>query len=186
MPDNSLALALQPSDAPSDDYQALCAALSESERGRALLAEFARRNRSADTAMLLAAIERIEARLRADGAAVERLRDDLRMLLITIRLMRPEIDSAGPAAQAVKLAQLLDLLERRIDALADARPADPEQSQLATAAAPDAPELPVPAPARFASPLLETTVVEPVTQPPTDPLAAIMALSEDERLALFS
>ena len=43
---------------------------------------------------LLAAIGRIEARLRADASAVQRLRDDLRMLLIAIRLARPEIDAA--------------------------------------------------------------------------------------------
>ena len=69
--------------------------------------------------MLLAAIGRIEARLRADASAVQRLRDDLRMLLIAIRLARPEIDAADPATQAAKLTKLLDLLERRIDAMAE-------------------------------------------------------------------
>jgi hypothetical protein len=125
MPNEPLTLAMQPPPvAPSeDDYQAFCAALSASRRGRALLAEHARRNRNADTETLLTAIGRIEARLSADASAVKRLRDDLRILLIAIRLARPEIDAAGPAAKAVKLTALLDLLERHIDAMAEAKPA---------------------------------------------------------------
>ncbi len=119
-----LALAVIPPDALSDDeYRTLCEALAESARGRAFLAEYARRNRHADTEALLAAIARIEAHMRADASAVQRLRDDLRMLLIAIRLARPEIDTAGPAAKAVKLSALLDLLERRIDAMSEAKPA---------------------------------------------------------------
>jgi hypothetical protein len=104
MPNEPLALAIKPPAAPSeDDFLALCAALSESARGRAFLAEYARRNRNADTEALLVAIGRIEARLRADASAVQRLRDDLRMLLIAIRLARPEIDAADPATQPAKL-----------------------------------------------------------------------------------
>ena len=143
MPNEPLALAMRPPpDAPSeDDYQALCAALSESARGRAFLAEYARRNRHADTETLLAAIERLEAHLRADASAVQRLRDDLRMLLIAIRLARPEIDAAGPAAKAAKLTALLDLLERRIDAMAECRPAElapPADEALGAHAIPEA------------------------------------------------
>lgn len=188
MPNEPLALAIHQPAAPSEaDYRALCAALSESERGRALLDEFARRSRSADTAMLLAAIERVEARLRADASAVERLRDDLRMLLIAIRLVRPEIDAAVPAAQVGKLVKLLDLLERRIDSLAEGKPA--ERAPPAEAAfdiGPEEPELPSPSPAAVEPRQVEKAAVEPATQPPSDPLAAIMALSEDERLALFT
>ena len=96
-----------------------CAALSASARGRAFLAEYARRNRNADTEVLLAALDRLEARLRADASAVQRLRDDLRMLLIAIRLARPEIDTASASAKTAKLASLLDLLERRIETMAE-------------------------------------------------------------------
>ncbi len=161
MPNEPLALAIQPPpDAPSeDDYQAFCAALSESGRGRAFLAEYARRNRHADTEALLAAIERIEAHLRADASAVQRLRDDLRMLLIAIRLARPEIDAAAPAAQAAKLATLLDLLERRIDAMAEDETRRvcatgrtsrrPARAPLAVVPPPDEPELPIPSPTSF-------------------------------------
>lgn len=193
-----LALAVIPPDALNDDeYRALCDALSESQRGRAFLAEYARRNRNADTAVLLDAIGRIEAQLAADASAAERLRDDLRMLLIAIRLARPEIDAAGPATQAAKLTKLLDLLERRIDAMAetkavdDAQQADaaaePTRSQLAVVLAPDEPELPIPSAASFEPRLVENAAAEPAAQlPRPDPLAAIIALSADERLALFT
>ena len=86
--------------------------------------------------MLLTAIGRIEARLQADASAVQRLRDDLRMLLIAIRLARPEIDAADPPARAAKLAKLLDLFERRIDAMAEARRAAGDAPQADAAAEP--------------------------------------------------
>jgi hypothetical protein len=41
------------------DYEQIEAAVMETERGRWFLREFARRNRTADTEMLLAAIERL-------------------------------------------------------------------------------------------------------------------------------
>ena len=202
MPNEPLALAVIPPDALNDDdYRTLCEALSESARGRAFLAEYARRNRHADTEALLEAIERIEARLRTDASAVQRLRDDLRMLLIAIRLARPEIDAAGPAAKAVKLAALLDLLERRIDAMSEAKPAalapsaeQPSGAALAVVPSLDEPELPIPSSAHFEprpvalidGALPAAAVIETKVAAPRDPLAALMALSEDERLALFT
>ena len=150
-----------------------------------------------------AAIARLEARLRADASGVERLRDDLRMLLIAIRLARPQIDAAGPATQALQLAKLLDLLERRIDALAEARPAalaPPEsgagrhadaRASLAAVPPPEQSELPIPSPAGAQAPSMTLVgnakpAAQPAAAPPPDPLAALMALSEDERLALFT
>jgi hypothetical protein len=182
--------------------------------------------------------------LQADASAAQRLRDDLRMLLIAIRLARPEIDVQGPVAQATKLKRLLDLFERRIEALAGVTPADavPPPASSPTASLTvvplhDEPELPIPAPARAeprtlalvetapaapavvetiaaeptpavaditaaappAPAAVETTIVEIAAAaiavaepaaapalPPPDPLAALMALSEDERLALFT
>lgn len=209
MPNETLMLAIKPPAAPSeDDFLALCAALSESGRGRAFLAEYARRNRNADTEALLTAIGRIEARLHADASAVQHLRDDLRMLLIAIRLARPEIDAADPATQAAKLTKLLDLLERRIDAMAEAMPADampddPAESaraHLAVVPPPDEPELPIPSAVSFeprpfslvhdlektSAPTLPAVIEASVAAPPPDPLALIMALSDDERLALFT
>lgn len=185
-----LALAvIPPEPLNNDEYRALDDALSESTRGRAFLAEYARRNRNADTEALLAAIERIETQLQADASAVQRLRDDLRMLLIAIRLARPEIDGAGTAAKAIKLSALLDLLERRIEAMSDLKPAalSPQDEDAPTAALAvvpplDEPELPIPTSVGF-EPRPVATIE---STPPRDPLAALMALSDEERLALFT
>lgn len=46
-----------------DDYDAIATAVMETERGRWFLAEFARRNRAADTAAVLEALAAVEARL---------------------------------------------------------------------------------------------------------------------------
>jgi len=167
MANEPLALAIRPPNAPEDDYFRLCALLSQNARGRAFLAEHARRSRAADQEALLAAITRIEARLKEDGSAVQRLRDDSRMLVTAIRLARPEIDAAGPATRAAKLGKLIDLLEDRIDAMAAARPAaltadeapeigatmqeaEPARPEFVVVPLPDEPELPIPSPKRFA------------------------------------
>ena len=223
--------------AGEDDYRALHDALSSNARGREFLAKFARRNRHADTEMLLAALDRLEARMRADGTAHERLRDELRMLLIAIRLTRPDIDASGAPDKAEKLAALLDMLASRIDAMVarstgdDAAPAEspPAAAVLSLVPISDEPELPIPAPAappreialvRSTVAMPEVTfiggaplgpkVVEhveiekpaPVASPAPvlapiplpamaklpaiDPLAPIKALSEFERIALFT
>ncbi len=245
MANEPLALAIRPPEAPQeasqeDAYLTLCAALSQSARGRAFLAEHARRSRNADNEALLTAIGRIETRLQADASAVQRLRDDLRMLVTAIRLARPEIDAADPPARAVKLAKLLDLFERRVDAMAEARaselPADaaprarialaesapapapePARAQLFVLPMRNEPEAPPPAPTSLAPPPQPSPVSTPkpatiavpevavvpetiaakaapspanvekaAAVPPGDPLAALMALSADERLALFT
>jgi hypothetical protein len=225
------AVAAEPvSPATTDDYQTLHAALSSSARGREFLAEFAGRNRHADTEMLLAALDRLEARMRADGTAHERLRDELRMLLIAIRLTRPDIDAASAPDKAEKLVALLDMLASRIDAMVargasdDAAPAEAPSSPAAVLSLvpiSDEPELPIPAPTappreialvRSAVAMPEVTfiggaplgpkVVEHVDiempapapiplpamakLPALDPLAPIKALSEFERIALFT
>ena len=51
---------IAPPPAAQSDYESICAALMHTERGRWFLEEYARRNRSADTQLLLAAIGRIE------------------------------------------------------------------------------------------------------------------------------
>ncbi len=144
-----------------NDYRSFCAALSESARGRDFLAEFARRNRNADTEMLLAAIDRLEAMMRAEGTALERLREELRMLLIAIRLARPDIDAASPITKTAKLATLLDMLEGRIDTLVAGKPAEialpddapvPAPTTLTVVSSSDEPELPIPSPAAAQSP----------------------------------
>ncbi len=195
MANESGALVLRPkADAPSEgDYQTICTALSESARGRWFLSEYARRNRTADTDVLLAALDRIEGRLNADAAALDRFRDDLRMLLIAIRVARPDIDETAASGQGPKLAALVNLLEQRIDALVEgkAAPLESEAARergfLRLVPASDEPELPIPSPpspqpAPVEKPLAATMSAEPTA----DPLAALMALSEVERIALFT
>jgi hypothetical protein len=218
---NALAVRLAPA-APAalndGDYRALCAALAATARGRSFLDEYARRNRSADTKVLLDALARLEAHVRADGTAADRMRDQLRMLLIAIRLARPEIDAATVPVRASKLRTLLDLLERRLDDMAEPKAAgaalaEPEaegaRAWIEVVPPPDEPELPIPSPpalpptialvgtaAALPSPFVtpapakadagEAAAMTEPAPPPADPLAALMALSAEERQALFT
>jgi hypothetical protein len=139
MPNKANALSVTPGAAGHDYYKSRRAVLPSSVRGRLLVDDKARRDRRAVTEMLLAAIGQLEAEIAAGGNVVERLGGQLRQLLQTIRLARPEwvVDN--------DLAALLELLERRID-----------------------------------------SVVEQQSAPLPDPLAGLDALSEEERIALFT
>jgi chemotaxis regulatin CheY-phosphate phosphatase CheZ len=55
-----------PAPLPEADYEMIEAAVMETARGRWFLAEYARRNRQADTASVLAAVERLERVVRRD------------------------------------------------------------------------------------------------------------------------
>jgi chemotaxis regulatin CheY-phosphate phosphatase CheZ len=82
------------------DYEAIEAAVMETARGRWFLAEYARRNRHADTTMLLKALDRIEA---AVGGArsvepVDRIRFDLIEMSKAIARTKTEIAAMKPDA----------------------------------------------------------------------------------------
>lgn len=227
----------RPETPNEDDYRDLCAALEANARGRAFLGEYARRNRNADTELVLAGLERLETQLRTGTAAIQHMHAELRALLASIRHARPEIDAGQTPDKVAMLADLVDLLERRIDGLVESKPgpaapdddAEPARPPLAVVPPPDEPELPIPSPltlppaiaivpaaARAASsavmpdvtvfdiapmPTTAANPAAPVAAPSAKPAAAkvepppgerlrvlapIMALSEDERLALFS
>ena len=53
-----------PASLSEADYEAIEGAVMETARGRWFLAEYARRNRNADTTMLLKALDRIEGAMR--------------------------------------------------------------------------------------------------------------------------
>src|SRR5215468_2857619 len=99
VPDESMAeehTALSPSASPlptGADYDAIYAAVMETMRGRWFLAEYAKRNRNADTELLLAALERIETnwRDRSPAPPGERLRIDLVAMAKAIARTRAEI-----------------------------------------------------------------------------------------------
>ncbi len=143
-----------PTGLREEDYRTFCAALESTQRGRDFLAEYGRRNRNADTEMLLDSLDRIEGMMQSEGKARDRLRDELRVLLIAIRLARPDINSATALTKAARLVDLLDLMERRIDAMVEnkdlpplAEEPMPAQAPLALTVVPvpDEPELPIPA-----------------------------------------
>ena len=75
---------------PHEQYEALESAVMESARGRWFLAEYARRNRAADTAMLLDALKKLE-NVAADTAKPS---PDIEELASTIKAARSEIASA--------------------------------------------------------------------------------------------
>ncbi len=131
-----------------EEYQTFYAVLSASGRGRAFLAEYARRTRGADTEVLLAALARLEALMHLQRAGVEPLRIELCALLGAIRGARPEIEASALPMRAVKLAHVLDLLERRLEALVKpiSLPAPGGEARLAVVPVPDEPELPIPSP----------------------------------------
>lgn len=119
------ARALDP-DAPSEDeYQALCAALSASARGRAFLAEYARRQRAADTEMLMAAMERLEGLVRYPAppppepmqASAEAMRAELQALLDEIRVAQRANDVGGLTVQVAQLAATIEQVERRLETI---------------------------------------------------------------------
>jgi hypothetical protein len=69
MPNEPLALPEHLAGLPdAADYDVVLAAIMASERGRRFLSEFAKRNRNADTTMVVAAIARVEAAIRGDAA----------------------------------------------------------------------------------------------------------------------
>jgi chemotaxis regulatin CheY-phosphate phosphatase CheZ len=75
------------------DYDAIERAVMETERGRWFLREYARRNRNADTDVLLEAIRRLEQAVAGERVAqdVERLRSHLREMATTITRTKAEI-----------------------------------------------------------------------------------------------
>jgi hypothetical protein len=125
------------------DYQSFCDAVGASARGRAFLQEYARRNRHADTEVVLAALGRLEAVARSQKTSpeAERIRQDLRALLGTIHSARPQIDSTPGAIKSATLAALIEFVQARIEALVS-----PTNGPLAVVPEPEQRELPIPQP----------------------------------------
>jgi hypothetical protein len=116
-----------PGEAREHDYEALHAALSASARGRAFLAEYARRNRNADTTVVLDALSRLETlvhRRPAPQPATGAVSDELRGLLDTIRTARLPVAASAMPEKAARLAALIAELEHRITGLIAPAPAE--------------------------------------------------------------
>jgi hypothetical protein len=110
MSEKSLALMEVDPPAPADDdYDLICATMMATVRGRRFLEEYARRNRAADTHLLLDAIARIEGVVRGERTrqADLALRSDLLAMAQAIAQTRAEvtqIDDDGAPARAPSAA----------------------------------------------------------------------------------
>ena len=157
MSKQSIALAYsRPSDTLGEtEYHALVQALSESARGRAFLEEHARRSRSAETKILLTAIERIEAQVRPRPP--DPVYNDLGQVLEELRTARARIESGGKVAQADQLGALLELLLRRITKMLP--PSAAQAKRLA-------PPKPAAAPAAAPRPAAARWLEDPLVPPP--------------------
>ena len=146
-----------------EDYQSFSAALGSSARGRAFLAEYARRNRHADTEVLLAAFHRLETLVHSQKSSPEadRIRQDLHALLDTIRAARPQIDNSPGAIKAATLAALTDFVQARLEALVA-----PARAPISQVPPPEQPELPIPSPLSAPQPAI-ALVYAAVTPPPS-------------------
>ena len=147
------------------DYRAFCDALDASARGRAFLDEYARRNRHANTELLLGAIDRMEAMVRGYAATSEadRIRQELRALLAALEAARPAVDGSSAALKAARLAALIAFVQHRIESIVGGGPVLPAEvaalvmpdevvdvarAHLAVVPRNEEPELPIPAPAK--------------------------------------
>jgi hypothetical protein len=159
-----------PDAADDGDYEAFCAALSASARGRAFLTEYTRRNRNADTEQLLAAIARLQQTVANSAPKVtDTIKTELRALLDEIVAAQSELEASIVATKATKLADLVALVARRITAIMGLAQAEspppggvsgpglqqaskdepdeaPERTHLAVVPMPEQPELPIPSP----------------------------------------
>ncbi|WP_439575903.1 hypothetical protein [Phreatobacter sp.] len=81
------------------DYESIADAVMETARGRWFLAEYARRNRHADTTAVLGAIQRLEGTLavaRAPAPEIDRIRMDIREMAQAIAQTKAEIAAIKP------------------------------------------------------------------------------------------
>ena len=81
------------------DFEAIAAAVNETERGRWFLAEYARRNRHADTERVLEAVTRLERSLatRSDAAPAEKIRSTIADMAEAIARTKAEIAAIRPS-----------------------------------------------------------------------------------------
>lgn len=182
MSNEAQALAGPPESPGESEYKAFLAVLSSSARGRAFLAEHARRSRQAETEMLLGALARIETTL-----AEQRAR--------TAPPAPPQQPSLPPAttALAAVAAKAMAAAESDVPEVkvikAGSMPAPPAFSGEDFASAGDYGPA-EPAATGADSNVIAATVPPEHAAPPgtpvADALAQILALSDEERLALFS
>jgi len=102
---------MPPALPPDADYDALCEALMASARGRWFLEEYAKRNRNADTGLVLDAVARVEAVVRSEQAhqASQGVRIELLEMARTIAQTRADVAEAKPERTASPSASGTDV-----------------------------------------------------------------------------
>ncbi|MDR4305489.1 hypothetical protein IHQ68_02480, partial [Chelatococcus sambhunathii] len=115
-----------------DDYEAIAAAVQETERGRWFLAEYARRNRAADTAQVLEALSGLERRIAAKDPERDKA---VRLIEQAVRSVRP-LRAAAAEERDRRLAELTRTLALALEALGARRQPAGQAAARAEAAAP--------------------------------------------------
>ena len=186
MSNEAQALAGEPQSAGDSEYEAFLAVLSSSARGRAFLDKHARRSRQADTKMLLDALTRIEATLAEQSAQAA--------LPAQQPMSPPPVGTAlaAIAAQAVAAVES-DMPQMKVIKAGSMPPPAHFAGEDFTRGAEAAPSPEVVSasadPAAQSNVIADTVPAEHAAPPGTpvaDALAQILALSDEERLALFS
>ncbi|WP_020184677.1 hypothetical protein [Methylopila sp. 73B] len=178
-----------PSPLTLDDYESIEQAVMETERGRWFLAEFARRNRAADTGEILEALGRLEGRIAETRVLpappppepepqIERIAPTLAKLADAASRLRSALDAPAEAEERVELAvSRIATLERAIAAVRNvaagvAQPPEAEPASTPEASALAAPEV-VPEPARLPPPQLTfARAPKAVDEPKPEPASA--------------
>src|ERR1700692_4787944 len=124
-----------------EDYEAISDAFMETSRGRWFLSEYAKRNRNADTRMVLDAVARIEENLAAqrrpaaenDGlaealAAIGRAVDEARAAASTALDSLALEENLAPVGPRTALSAAFDLIEERIAEFGDSDASAPQDA----------------------------------------------------------
>lgn len=99
------------------DYDAIASAVMETSRGRWFLAEYARRNRHADTEMLLAALQRLENVVQTESiSTVDRMRSGLIDMAGAIAKAKADIAALRPEDQQGRIEQATEELDSVVSA----------------------------------------------------------------------
>jgi hypothetical protein len=157
-------------DMNEDDYEALLRTLSASAPGRAFLAEFARRNRAAETETLLAAMARLEAMVAAQHLPAAEAPFQPTTADTLVEPIADEAPIEPATAEAPTEPATADTLVEPIAAEAPAEPvaAEPPVEPVA-AEAPTEPATAEPP----AEPIAAEPPAEPIAaEPPVEPVAA--------------
>lgn len=176
------------------DYEAIEAAVTETVRGRWFLAEYARRNRIAETRQLLDAIGRIETAIAAQHLPAPAADPSVRLLMQRIKEISGQLNGTAEemraAGVAERFAEAMDHQARAVAGLmrnasppVPAREAPPERAVIPPPPPPPVPVVEERAPAPSAA---ETV---PLAGQPDDPRLAALSgldrLSFADKLALF-